>query len=182
MLAEAGQAQLENERVLIAYHTFTRVGETARQCIREIRLFIHQLRPSVLEEEGLVGAIQLRLTAVEGRTDMQTHLIADESLLLNPQTEIALYHIAQEALNNTLRHAKATVVTVMLTAHEEQVILEVCDNGCGFLPTMPRVGGMGLANMDQRVQSLGGTFLVRSSPSTGTTIRVVLPATRGARA
>jgi signal transduction histidine kinase len=177
MLTEAGQTQLEGKGAQpdVARHTFVRIGETARQVIKEIRLFIHQLRPSALEQEGLVGAIQLRLAAVEGRADIQTRLQADETIRLPRMVEESLYQVTQEALNNTLRHAQATSVTVTLQQHDDYVLLEICDNGSGFDPHAHRTGGMGLENMQVRVQNLGGTIDLLSTPGQGTTVRVVVP-------
>jgi len=175
MLTEAGQSQAEENEHPAARHTFRRIGETARQVIKEIRLFIHQLRPSVLEQEGLIGAIHLRLAAVEGRADIRTSLLADDTLRLPAAVEEALYQTAQEALNNTLRHAHATSVAVTLRQCDDGVLLEICDNGCGFAPDAPRTGGMGLENMQARAEALGGTLTIRSAPGQGTTVRVTVP-------
>jgi signal transduction histidine kinase/HAMP domain-containing protein len=175
MLTEAGQAQVEENSFPKARYTFGRIGETARQVIKEIRLFIHQLRPSVLDREGLVGAIHLRLAAVEGRADIRTCLLADETLHLSRAVEETFYQIAQEALNNTLRHARATSVAVTLQQRDAHVLLEICDNGCGFVPDAPRTGGMGLENIQARVVALGGTLDIRSKPGQGTTVRVTVP-------
>ncbi len=125
------------------------------------------------------GAIHLRLAAVEGRADMRTCLLADESLHLPRALETALYQIAQEALNNTLRHARATSVSVALRRNEATVLREISDNGCGFAPDAPRTGGMGLENMQARTAALGGTLTIRSTPGQGTTIRVAVPEPEG---
>jgi signal transduction histidine kinase len=175
MLTEAGQSQVEAYNHPGARHTFGRIGDTARQVIKEIRLFIHQLRPAVLEQEGLLGAIHLRLAAVEGRADMHTSLLADDNLHLPVAVEATLYQIVQEALNNTLRHAQATSVSVTLRQCDENILLEICDNGCGFDPDAPRSGGMGLENMQARTEALGGTLTIRSAPGTGATLRVIVP-------
>lgn len=150
MLTEAGQAQLDDRGSHSAGYTFGRIGKTARQIIKEIRLFIHQLRPSMLEQEGLVGALHMRMAAVEGRADIQTNLLADETIRLPSLVEENLYQIAQEALNNVLRHAQATSVVVVLRYQGNGVVLEVCDNGCGFEADGAYVGGMGLENMRSR--------------------------------
>jgi len=113
-LAEAGQARLEAGALDTIGTTFARIGETARQAVKEMRLFIHQLHPPVLEQEGLVGALHLRLAAVEGQAGVQARLLADENVSLPLPLAEALYQIAQEALNNTLKHARAGRVTVYL--------------------------------------------------------------------
>jgi signal transduction histidine kinase len=129
----------------------------------------------VLEREGLVGAFHLRLAAVEGRANIHVSLLADEALRLPPEVEAALYQIAQEALNNTLRHASATSVTVTLRQAADDVELEICDSGHGFAPDAPRNGGMGLDNMQARTEALGGMLVLRSAPGQGTTVQVTVP-------
>jgi signal transduction histidine kinase len=129
----------------------------------------------VLEQEGLVGAIHLRLAAVEGRANMHTSLLVDDTLRMPAAVEAALYQIAQEALNNTLRHARATSVAVTLRQCDDGVLLEICDNGCGFAPDAPHTGGMGLENMQARAEALDGTLTILSAPGQGTTVRVTVP-------
>ena len=172
---EASQAQLESGDLAGAGHSLTRIGEATRQALREMRLFIHQARPDVLEQEGLVGALQLRLAAVEGRSSMQVHLHADETIELPLPLEGALYQVAQEALNNALRHARATSVVVSLRREGNQATLEVTDNGRGFDTLHPGDGGMGLDGMSQVIQEVGGTLKVISEPGKGTTVRAIVP-------
>jgi signal transduction histidine kinase len=173
-LTEAGLMWAESRNLEATARTLTRIGQTARQAIREIRLFLHQLRPSILEQEGLVSALELRLAAVEGRADVETQLLADESLRLPPPVETAFYHIAQEALNNALKHARASTVTVSLQRIDPSVVLEIADNGGGFDPAQPRRGGMGLGNMHARAQAIGAALEIASSPGQGTRVRVLL--------
>jgi signal transduction histidine kinase len=138
-----------------------------------MRLLIFNLRPPVLEREGLVGALQARLDAVEARAALQTALRfeGDEQLPL-PLKE-ALYHIAQEALNNVLKHAQAQHVTVRLTFGETTTHLEICDDGRGFdVNAAAHTGGLGLCGMHERVQQLGGQLTIRSAPGAGTCITV----------
>ena len=173
-LAEGGQAQLEAGHLTQTSPIFARIGETARQAVREMRLFIHQLRPDVLQQEGLVRALRLRLAAVEGRADVRTRLLADETLQVPTPLTSALYRIAQEALNNALRHARARTVTVHLRRDGNQVVLEVVDDGCGFDSETTHEGGMGLGSMRERAAEIGGEFQIRSAPGAGTTVRVAV--------
>jgi signal transduction histidine kinase len=153
-----------------------RLGETAQQALKDMRLLIHQLRPSALEREGLVGALQQRLNAVEGRAGMDARLLLKGALELPAPLEEALYRIAEEALNNALKHAAATSVRVWLRGEGDHVELEVTDNGRGFDPdaTGDR-GGMGLANMRQRAERLGGSLTVHSILGQGTMVKARLP-------
>jgi signal transduction histidine kinase len=173
--AEAGQAQLEAGAIERVDGTFARIGGATRQALKEMRLFIHQLRPDVLAEEGLVGALHLRLAAVEGRASVQARLLADETITLTQMVEEALYQIAQEALNNTLRHAGATAVTVYLSREKERVVLEIIDDGCGFTPPAPDNGGMGLHNMQQRAAAIHADLKITAVPGQGTRVRVAAP-------
>lgn len=171
-LTEAGKMRLETGDLTASAHYLTRIAQTARQAIREMRLFLHQLRPLVLEKEGLVGALELRLAAVEGRSDVLATLEADEQLNLPPQVETALYHIAQEALNNALKHAGASVVTVRLARAGQGALLEIEDNGCGFDPDQVESGGMGLENMRVRAAAIGAELKIQSTKNLGTHVRV----------
>jgi signal transduction histidine kinase len=87
--------------------------------------------------------------------------------------EEGLYRIAQEALNNALKHAAATSVTVYIRTEDERVELEVVDDGQGFDPdAVGDRGGMGLASMRQRAEKLGGSLTVLSAPGEGTRVKV----------
>jgi signal transduction histidine kinase len=165
---------LEAGLATVIPETLTQIGETARHALKEMRLFIHQLRPLDLEAEGLLGALHQRLAAVEGRVGMQTRLLADETISLTIEQQTDLYYIVQEALNNILRHAGAHSITVYLGREEKQVVLEILDDGCGFDPSRVTHGGMGLPNIKQRATNLGGTLKISSIPNQGTRIRVVL--------
>jgi signal transduction histidine kinase len=107
LLSEGWRRKLRLGEVENADGYFDRVGEITRQALREMRLMIHQLRPSTVELEGLVGALQRRLATVENRSGMRAMLQADQIVNLPPLVEDNLYFIAQEALNNTLKHSGA---------------------------------------------------------------------------
>ena len=149
------------------------IGSGAHQALKEMRLLVYELRPPVLEEEGLVGALRRRLDAVEGRAGLSARLLTKGLVALPRPVEEGLYRIAQEALNNTLKHTTATTVTVYLRGEEGQVELEVVDDGCGFDPEVVGAGGgMGLMSMRERAEELGGTLTVSSAPGEGTSVQV----------
>jgi PAS domain S-box-containing protein len=176
LLAEAGQrlvASGNHERV---ENYLARLGEAAQQSLKEMRLLVHELRPPVLEKEGLVGALQQRLDAVEGRSGVETRLRVEEPLELPSLVEEELYRIAQEALNNALKHAAATLVTIHIRADDQEVELEVVDNGIGFNPaTVSYRGGVGLASMRERAEGLEGSFTILAAPGEGTRVKIRLP-------
>ncbi|HNT76585.1 MAG TPA: histidine kinase [Anaerolineae bacterium] len=175
-LTEAGQAQLESGAGDAVARTLARIGETIRQALREMRLFIHQLRPPELEEEGLIGALHQRLAAVEGRANIQARLLVDETVpaSLPASVQEACYRIANEALNNALRHARATEVTLTLREAAGQLRMAIVDNGCGFDPHAQDAGGMGLRNMEAYAAQIGAELHITSAPGTGTCIEIAL--------
>lgn len=175
-LTEAGQAQLESGAGDAVGRTLAHIGETTRQALREMRLFIHQLRPPELEEEGLVGALHQRLAAVEGRANLQARLLVDETVpdTLPAPVQETLYRIANEALNNTLRHARATEVTLTLREVSGRLSMAIVDNGSGFDPQAQDAGGMGLRNMATYAAQIGGELRLTSAPGDGTRIEIAL--------
>jgi signal transduction histidine kinase len=158
----------------------TKLGESAQQALKEMRLLIYELRPPMLEQEGLVGALQHRLDAVEGRVGMATQLLAGETIELPRQIEEELYRIGVEALNNALKYAKATLVIVSISADQERIQLAVIDNGAGFdLRIAEGRGGLGIIGMRERAEKLGGVLEVISAPGEGTSVRVTLSKGQG---
>ena len=173
LFAGAGQKALEQGNLALLRQHLQRLDQAALQALKEMRLLVYELRPSDHLDEGLVGALQRRLDSVEKRTGMNARLVVQGAVNLDESTELALYRIAQEALNNTLKHAGATSVTVQLQAVDNRVVMEVIDDGCGFDPEEKRAaGGMGLANMLERTAALGGQLALHAQPGQGTRITV----------
>jgi signal transduction histidine kinase len=166
-----------------AKQSLARIADTARRGLKEMRLLVYELRPLALEGVGLVGALQQRLEMVEGRSGVQTRLLVEPEgdVKLPPNLEEELYRIAQEALNNTLKHANASSVTVRLAVTPSatkgrHLELEVSDDGCGFDPqAVGNKGGLGLTSIRERVAGLGGELNVISAPGEGTALRVDVP-------
>jgi PAS domain S-box-containing protein len=149
------------------------LGQTAHQALQEMRLLIFELRPPVLDEEGLVAAINARLEAVEERSGQHTELKVEGDLRLSPELDAALYRIAQEALNNVLKHADAQKVTIFLTQVDGLVTLEVIDDGKGFeVDSGQSMSSFGLQGMRERVSQMGGTIAVHSKPGEGARVKV----------
>ena len=108
---------------------------------------------------------------------MATDFEVDGSVALPAAVEEELYRIAQEALNNSLKHSRARAVTVRLSRSAGTVVLEIADDGMGFdLLEARRQGGLGLMSMEQRVEGLGGRLEVLSSPGEGTRVLVEVEA------
>ena len=152
------------------------LGDTAQQTLKEMRLMVHELRPSALEKGGLVGALRRRLDAVEERAGVMTRLLAPSELALPPMLEDNLFLVAQEALNNALRHAKASAVTVRIEVEEETITLEIEDDGCGCdLEAARQSGGIGLLAMRERAEKFGAQLEVHSEPGAGTRVMLRAP-------
>lgn len=169
-MTEASQAILEAGSKIDPYQVLAKIGENARQAVKEMRLFLHELQPLDLETEGLVSALNRRLAAVEGRANVQTRLLVDEKVNLSKEEEIAFYFITQEALNNTLRHAQAKSVSLVLKKTRSAVILEILDDGVGFDKRKLDGVGMGLRNMQERMAQIKGKLQITSRPGKGTKI------------
>ena len=142
-----------------------RLAETAELSLKEMRLLLHNLRPSILQNSGLAEALQQRLDAVEKRAGVQALLRFGDGVLIPPHVEETLFHIAEEALNNSLKHAKATKVEVTVAQVHTLVTMTIQDNGCGFdMNNLSDVGGMGLASMHERAALLEGSIDITSQP------------------
>ncbi|MGE5620517.1 MAG: GAF domain-containing protein [Sphingomonadaceae bacterium] len=173
LYAEAAARLLSAGQVETAASHLSELRCTAQQALREMRSLIFELRPSVLEKEGLVSALQARLESVEGRTGLETELRVVGQVELSKVVEEGLYRICQEALNNVLKHSQARHVRLHLQRDEKVAVLEVEDDGVGFDPSIAADrGGLGLRGMEERAAQLGAKMTVRSSPGAGTTIRV----------
>jgi signal transduction histidine kinase len=152
-----------------------RIDHTSQQALKEMRLLVYELRPSVFREEGLIGALNHRLQAVEKRTGLNARLVINGEISLDETIELALYRITEEALNNTLKYAEATWVVVSITAQAGAIDLEIKDNGKGFaLQAAKETGGLGLMGIQERVSRLGGELEIITAPNEGTTIHVHL--------
>jgi signal transduction histidine kinase len=173
LCAEAAARQLTLGDSRRAADQLREIRATAQDALREMRLLIFELRQPALKRDGLAGALQARLEGVEQRVGLVTDLRVEGTVQLPPEVEASLYRLAQEALNNTLKHACASHVLVSLEQSDGSVALEIADDGRGFDPAAARQGGgFGLRSMEERVARLGGTLTVTSEPGQGARIRV----------
>jgi len=173
LYAEAAVRLLQTGDSTTAASHLRELRDTAQEALAEMRLLVFELRPPALEREGLVAALQARLMAVERRAGLETQFAADLVGRLPPAVEEGLYRIAQEALNNALKHAHAHLITVSVTQQERMVVLRIGDDGAGFDPAAARErGGLGLKAMQERAAKLGGRVVVNSEPGKGTQIVV----------
>jgi signal transduction histidine kinase len=183
LFAEAGRHQAELGHFERVQAHMARIGETAQQALKEMRLLVYQLRPPTLDQQGLIGALRQRLDAVERRAGVSARLLVEDPQLgsdgppkLPAAVEESLYWIAQEALNNSLKHAAAATVAVHLYLVRDRAELRVEDDGRGFNPqALQDHGGLGLTSMRERAAQIGASLDVSSTPGSGTIVTVEVP-------
>jgi signal transduction histidine kinase len=152
------------------------VAQLGAEAHAELRAVIDGLAPPGLGEAGLAESLR-RYAVLAGRAHgVAVEFAAAELPPLDEQQEAALYRVAQEALHNALRHAGAGRITVALSRSPRRVILEVTDDGAGFVPGAPE--GLGFASMRGRADAVGGTLTIRAAPGAGTTVRLAMPLRR----
>ena len=152
------------------------IKENALQALQEMRLLILELDPPLLQKYGLVAALEASLESIESRAGLETVLKTDGMTRLPSAIEPDLYRIAMEALNNLVRYARAKKVIVDLQIVSDWAVLDIRDNGVGFdVEYVQKSGGLGIHNMKQRAQRLGGRLDIFSTPGVGTHIKAEIP-------
>lgn len=150
-------------------------GLTTR-AMDELLGLARQLRPSALDDHGLVPAIEAQLRAFSERTGVDARLESSgEPEHLDEERQTVLYRVTQEALTNAGRHASAHHVDVVLAFSDDGAELQVRDDGVGFDPVAARFGGLGLEGMAERARIVGGELDLRSSPGSGTELTLRVP-------
>ncbi|PWB72748.1 MAG: hypothetical protein C3F07_11140 [Anaerolineales bacterium] len=176
LLAEATHRLAKSGQLDQVIAQSKRLGELSQQSLKEMRLLLFELRLPTLESDGLVKAIQKRLEAVEKRAGIETVLSVEGIERLPVLVEEGLFHMAHEALNNSLKHAAASRVNVSIRSTGSAVEMDIRDNGRGFDPaTAQDEGGMGLGNLKERAQKLNADLQIVSGLEKGTQIKIVVP-------
>lgn len=146
--------------------------------LSDVRRIARELRPSVLDELGLEAALERVAQEIAERGKFAVEVLVRLPERLQPEQEIVLYRVTQEALTNILRHAQASNVSVVLMRHKSggaQLLIE--DDGVGFDPKAVPQRRLGISGMRERIELFGGTFRLDSAPGNGTTVRVTMPST-----
>jgi len=141
----------------------------------EMRALIFELRPEVLEKEGLLAALNRQIDVLRAKQGFSAQLIAHAEPELAIEVKQALYRIAQEALWNAVKHACPRHVHVRLEAHQDSVDLEIADDGVGFDPNGNFPGHLGLRSMNERAIGVGGSLEIVSARGRGTRVTIRLP-------
>jgi PAS domain S-box-containing protein len=158
------------------------MGALVEQLISQTRHLAWEMRPGMLDQLGLADALRQHAHDITRRNDLQlTDRIEDIPLNLDPRTALALYRIAQEAMTNVLRHARARNMRVSLRQRNLHVFLEIADDGVG-IPRQDeeQISSMGLISMRERAELLGGSIDVRQAKTGGTLVTVSVPVSRNA--
>jgi PAS domain S-box-containing protein len=143
--------------------------------LAEMRSLIFELRPETLETEGLVAALERQARSLHARHHIEVNArFCDEPSVSLPVKE-AVYRVVQEALHNTVKHARARHVDLVLECDECDVRFDIRDDGAGFDPRAEFPGHLGLQSMRERVSRLGGSLQIDSSPNAGTRISGRIP-------
>jgi len=147
-----------------------KAAETAVKSIRDIALL---LRPPMLDDLGLVPALEWQARETSRRGEMEVEVHAEELKGdLPDEVKVGIYRLVQEALQNAATHAHAKNATVLLKRERNSVVVEIIDDGKGFQPERTR--GMGILGMEERVRQLGGELAIRSTPGKGTAVHAEL--------
>lgn len=147
------------------------VAESAVKSIRDMALL---LRPPMLDDLGLVPALEWQAREISRRSDMEVEVTSQEvSEALDDEMKVTVYRLVQEALNNAAVHASAKNAKVTVIQTQDKITVQVTDDGAGFDPNRKR--GMGILGMEERVRRLGGAFAIQSAPGMGSTVSADIP-------
>lgn len=173
--------ELLDKNPALARERLKKLETMSEGAIDDLRQFVSDLRPALLDDLGLVAALRQMAKQVEEHGSVTVeYTISGRRRRLRSQIETVLYRIAQEALNNSVRHASATHITIDLQMRESNIVLTILDNGRGFEPTsvlkpQAQVRAWGLLGMQERVALVGGKFEIESAPGRGTRLVAEIP-------
>jgi signal transduction histidine kinase len=171
--AEAAATLLERDPAS-AREQVVKLQTLAQEALHELRSLVFELRPPDLEKDGLCGALRKHVETLRRAQQREIELDVDETIPGNAERDGEVLRIAQEALQNALRHADAEHVVLRLHSDDGRLVLEVADDGVGFEPgaTGLQSRRLGLTSMKELAQRLGGRLELRSAPGAGTTVRL----------
>jgi signal transduction histidine kinase len=152
--------------------------EFLKSAIEESRNIAHNLMPKAIDDFGLIPSLNSLFNYIEKTTGINVKFYENlRDGRLNRQIELNLYRITQEAMNNLIKHSKASEVDIQLVLHKQEIIYTFEDNGVGFDKTSSEITGrgMGLKSIYNRVVTMSGTFDLDSSPGRGTSITIEIP-------
>jgi signal transduction histidine kinase len=154
--------------------------ESVENSIQELKTISHVLKPKILEELGLVPALSFLCNRISRESNIYGSIdVSGREERLNGKSEVMLYRLTQEALNNIVKHSRAKIFNVQLMYGYESIKLIISDDGIGFEPddlrTQESLAGMGLINMQERIEEFKGKLKIDSAPGNGTVVIVEIP-------
>ena len=179
MLIDLGRLESRLSGVETCHEILRSVRRAAEENVARVRDLSLLLRPSMLDELGLVPALRWQAREVARCSGLRVKMMADEFDEDLPDAHrTCVYRIVQEALNNCVRHSRASEARVVVNRDRDALFVSIQDNGAGFDPKQHR--GLGLLGIEERAMRLGGSFSVESHPGGGTVLYVRLPVTANA--
>jgi signal transduction histidine kinase len=171
--AEAVQTLLERDPQAARFRV-AKLQEQAQDALEELRSLVFELRPPDLEKDGVGGALRKHVELLRRLQQHEIELDVADDVPADEARDREVLRIAQEALQNALRHAGAQRIAVRLRADDGRMLLEVEDDGVGFEPDEANLRSrrLGLTSMEERAARLGGNLRIRSAPGAGTTVRL----------
>lgn len=175
LLMDLGQlAKLVTPEDSVIHRQITHIKTVAESAVKSIRDIALLLRPPMLDDLGLVPALEWQAREVSRRGEMEVEVHSENvSEELSDEIKVCIYRLVQEALNNAATHAAARNAKVTVIQGANEISVEVADDGHGFDPERQR--GMGILGMEERVRRLSGTLTIRSAPGKGATLKAELP-------
>jgi len=161
--------------------SLAKLREQVKETLQELRCFTRDLRPPILDDLGLLPALEWLADDLKERFNIESNFrVLGNERRLSPEAELLLFRIIQEAITNVRRHAGASKVDITVEFCKDETRAIVHDNGIGFNPPqtlgdLSRVGKLGLIGMQERAQLLGSSLDIKSMPGTGTTIAIEAP-------
>jgi signal transduction histidine kinase len=155
-----------------------RIRELLGRIEGELRRLSHELRPTILDDLGLMPALGVLADGLSKRTGIRVEVDGDPEERFQPQIETAVYRVAQEALSNIARHAHATQAAIEVASGADMLSCTIQDDGKGFEPDALRASnrwGLGLIGMRERIGALGGRLQITSAPGRGTLVAATIP-------
>lgn len=158
------------------------ITDLLRKVEVQLRQYSHELRPTILDDLGLVPAIRFLADAVSRRSNLPIRVFAEIPERLSSSAEIAVYRVVQEALTNAVKHSQARSISIEIFSRDSTLHCVIQDDGVGLPPEATKQAGtrrgLGLVAMQERLNSIGGIIHFESAPMRGTTIRLSLPDAR----
>jgi signal transduction histidine kinase len=159
-----------------------KVEELARRTTKEIRHMLFTLRPLVLENQGLTAALNQLAEKMKETHDqaVRVQVNREAEQVLDSHQQGVIFYIVEEAVGNARKHAQASLISVTVGKQEDVVVVQISDNGVGFDTSAVEAnydqrGSLGMVNLRERTELLGGTLRIESASGRGTTVRVLIP-------